>query len=238
MSDPERQDTVLISLGGSILAPETIGPQFVAGIAALIGELARDRRLIIVTGGGRTARNYIGAGRELGASEFFLDEMGIAASRLNARLLMCALGGLAPPTVPDTMPDTLVMSAAYPVVVCGGSHPGHTTDAVAALLAEASGASLLVNATSVDGVYDKDPATHDDARHIPELTADELVDLCIRSAASAGPNVVMDPLAARVIARSSVTCAVVDGRDADSLRAAVLGGDFKGTRVIPSPRGR
>lgn len=46
----------------------------------------------IVVGGGKTAREYIEIGRELGASESFCDELGIMATRMNAMILITALG--------------------------------------------------------------------------------------------------------------------------------------------------
>jgi len=233
MSAVSDRETVVVSLGGSIMAPEQIDPDFIRATAEMLIRLSFERRLFVVVGGGRTARKYIAAGRELGASEFYLDELGIRASRLNARLLMAALGDSAPPDVPEELTEAMELAQDYPIVVMGGTQPGHTTDAVAALIAEGVGADRFVNATSVDGVYDKDPAHHDDAKHIPRLSAAELLDICQESPGGAGTNVVLDVLAARVLLRSGITGAVVDGRDMEALEAAITGGDFKGTVVTP-----
>jgi uridylate kinase len=235
MTAGERKETVVVSLGGSIMAPETIDPGFIRTVAEMFIRLSADRRLVIVVGGGKTARKYIAAGRELGVSEFVLDELGIRASRLNARLLVAALGDSAPPDVPGELTDALELARDYPIVVMGGTQPGHTTDAVAALMAEGLGASRFINATSVDGVYDKDPNLHNDAKHIPELTAGALLAICQSSTTGgAGPNVVLDVLAASVLLRSGIPGAVVDGRDTPNLEAAVTGGKFRGTVVTPS----
>jgi len=45
-----------------------------------------------------------------------------------------------------------------------GAYPGQTTDAVSAILAEYVGADLLINATSIDGVYTSDPKKNKSAR--------------------------------------------------------------------------
>ena len=45
----------------------------------------------------------------------------------------------------------------------GGTEPAHSTDAVAAILAEYVKADILVNLTSVDGMYTKDPNKFNDA---------------------------------------------------------------------------
>lgn len=237
MPAADSKDIVAISLGGSILAPDTIDPAFVRSVGELLVKLSAEFKLVVVTGGGRTARRYITAGRELGASEFFLDEMGIRASRLNARLLQCVLGNRCPSEIPEELSQAMELANTHPIVLMGGTHPGHTTDAVAALLAEGLGAARFVNATSVDGVYDKDPNKFTDAKHIPKLTADELLAICIQGSTGAGPNVVLDPLAARVVARSGVPGAIVDGRDLAALEAAIKGEPFKGTIVTPSRGG-
>ena len=51
----------------------------------------------------------------------------------------------------------LQLAGSNKIVVMGGTEPAHSTDAVGSILAEFIGAELLINATSVDGLYDKDP---------------------------------------------------------------------------------
>ena len=52
----------------------------------------------------------------------------------------------------------------------GGTEPAHSTDAVGSILAEFVGAELLLNATSVDGLFDKDPNKFPEAQMIEEIT--------------------------------------------------------------------
>jgi len=145
-------ETVVLSLGGSILAPGEPDAAFLRLLADALRSLARSRRLFVVTGGGRTARAYIEAGRALGAPEPYLDRLGIKITRLNARLLIAALGGKSPDEMPHTIEEAVAAGGSARLVVMGGTTPGHTTDAVAAELAQAVHAARLVNATSVDGV--------------------------------------------------------------------------------------
>ena len=56
--------------------------------------------IFVVVGGGKTARDYIGIARGLGVSEAMCDEVGIEVTRLNAKLLIAALGEHAYPEVP------------------------------------------------------------------------------------------------------------------------------------------
>src|SRR5213079_923110 len=159
------------------------------------------------TGGGRVARYYIETGRSVGIRERSLDEFGIAVTRLNARLLSAALGGRANREPATSYAAASKLAKRYPIVVMGGTRPGHTTDRVAASLARFVGAHRIVNATSVDGVYSADPKKDPGAR------------------------LVFDPVAARVVARDRTPLSVVHGRDLRALRAALLGEPFHGTRV-------
>jgi len=224
-------DTVVLSLGGSVLAPGEPDAAFLRLLADALRSLSRSRRLFVVTGGGRTARAYIEAGRALGAPEPFLDRLGIKVTRLNARLLLAALGGGSPDEMPHTVEEAVHAGKATRLVVMGGTTPGHTTDAVAAEIAEAVGAVRLVNATSVDGVYTADPAKDSAAKRLDRVTHEELVRLSGKSHARAGPSIVFDPKAARIVAKAGIPVAVVDGRDIEALRNAVLGKPFRGTRV-------
>jgi len=127
-------ETVVVSLGGSVLAPGEPDAESVKRLAAALRDLSRTHHLFVVTGGGRIARAYIEAGRALGASEPSLDRLGIKVTRINARLLMAALGGAETDEMPRTIQDAVAAGSKSNLVVMGGTTPGHTTDAVAAEL--------------------------------------------------------------------------------------------------------
>ncbi|HEV8595577.1 MAG TPA: UMP kinase [Thermoplasmata archaeon] len=224
-------ETIVVSLGGSVLAPGEPDAAYVKHLAAELRDVARTHRLFVVTGGGRIARAYIEAGRALGASERFLDRLGIKVTRINARLLIAALGGEDADEMPHTIQEAVVVGKGSSLVVMGGTDPGHTTDTVAAELAEAVAANRLVNATSVDGVYTADPAKDPAAKRVDRATYDELIGLAGESHTKAGPSVVFDPQAARIVARANIPLAVVNGRDFEALRNAILGKPFRGTLV-------
>jgi uridylate kinase len=223
--------SLVLSLGGSILAPaEGPDPALARDVAAILERLADDRTVYAVVGGGETARAYIEAARTLGADEASLDEAGIAATRMNARLLAEAVDE-AHPTIPAIHEEALVAGQTSPVVVMGGTHAAHTTDAVAAVMAERARAERVVIATDVDGVYTADPREDPDARRRDTLTHEELVDVAFTLEAEAGSSGVVDPLAARILARSGTPAAVVDGSDLEALEAALAGESFPGTLV-------
>lgn len=61
------------------------------------------------------------------------------------------------------------------IFAAGTGHPYFTTDTAAALRASEIGAEVLIKGTKVDGVYDKDPKTSDDAVLFDELTFQEVL---------------------------------------------------------------
>ncbi len=209
----------------------------VSAYARMVRDLVADGRALgVVVGGGETARRYIAAARALGSSEADLDRIGMAATRLNAMLMISALRGVAYPRVPETLEETVVASERWPVVVLGGLQPGQSTTMVAALVAEATGTHLIINCANVDAVYTDDPRTNPNARPLDEVTLDELEAL-IRGKAHAGTYELADPWSIAVMRRSGISMYVVDWRDVGRVRGVVLGTERPGTRIIPRRHG-
>ena len=224
-------EKVVVSLGGSVLVPGDDDARHLRDLAALLRDLSGRVKLFVVTGGGRVARYYIETGRVLGIPERTLDAFGIAVTRLNARLLAAALRGRTNREPATTYAEAKRLGQRYSIVLMGGTRPGHTTDRVSASLARFVRADRIVNATSIDGVYSADPMKDPSARRLKTVRYAELVRLSGRSHSAAGPSVVFDPVAARVLARNRTPLSVVHGRDLQALRAAILGEPFHGTRV-------
>jgi uridylate kinase len=224
-------EKVVVSLGGSVLVPDEDDARFFADLTALLRRVSSRVRLFAVTGGGRVARYYIETGRALGIAERHLDNLGIGVTRMNARLLGLALKGRANAEPARTYAEAARMAKRYPIVIMAGTRPGHTTDRVSASLARFVGAARIVNATSVDGVYTADPRKDPHARLLEQITFEDLVRLSGEGHRAAGPSVVFDPVAARVLARDRIPLSVVRGRNLGALEAAILGRSFHGTLV-------
>ena len=224
-------EKVVVSLGGSVLVPGDDDGRYLKALAQLLTELSSRMKVFAVTGGGRIARYYIETGRALGLPERSLDELGIAATRMNARLLGAVLRGKANREPATSYAEAARFAKRFPVVIMAGTQPGHTTDRVSASLARYVHAARIVNATSVDGVYTADPKHHPDARRLDRMTFEELVKITGEGHRAAGPSIVFDPVAARVVARDRIPLRVVRGRDLAALKDALLGGPFDGTLV-------
>ena len=223
----------VVSVGGSVLVPDLDSGRVTAYADVFESLLKEGYELGLVVGGGRVARQYIGAARNIGANEMALDQLGIGVTRLNARLLIAALGDRAAPTPPEDYETAAMAFHRDDVPVMGGLVPGQTTDAVAAALAETVDADLLVYATSVPGVYSADPDEDPDATRYDEISTHELVDVIGDIEMRAGSNAPVDLLAAKIIQRSNTRTLVLDGSDADRVRRAITDGEHEGTEVIP-----
>lgn len=224
-------EKVVVSLGGSVLVPGDDDARHLRALSLLLRDVSKRVKLFVVTGGGRIARYYIETGRSLGIGERTLDEFGIAVTRLNGRLLAATLAGRANRDPAPTYSEAAKFARRFPIVIMAGTRPGHTTDRVSASLARFVGAARIVNATSVDGVYTADPKKNRNARLIERMRFADLVRIAGRGHLAAGPSIVFDPVAARVIARDRTPLSVVNGRDLRALRAAILGEPFHGTLV-------
>jgi uridylate kinase len=222
-------DKVVVSIGGSILIPGNGDSAFIKELAAMIEGLSEDVQMVIVCGGGRTARYYADTGRALGGTDYQLDVLGIGATRLNAQLLSLALGSM-PETVPETAEDAARLSSPGRIVVMGGTVPGHTTDAVAMMVARELGAERVVNATSVDAVYSEDPKKNPCARRFECMTIEELGEVVYKDH-RASECCVFDPLGVRIAREGRIDICMVDGRDLPELRNAILGRPIRGTYV-------
>jgi uridylate kinase len=222
--------TIVISLGGSVLIP-TLEKNRIKEYVPVLGEIAALHRLFVVVGGGGEARRYIAAARTLGIDEGTSDEIGILITRLNANLLIAALGEMAYPKVAESHAEAKKFAESGKVVVMGGITPGQTTDAVAAVLSERVGASVFVNVTSVNGIYSADPKKDSHAERYEKLTPAQLLQIVGGTALTAGSNTVLDIVAARIVERSDIPLVVLDGNNPENLSRAICTGKFTGTVV-------
>lgn len=218
---------LVLSLGGSVFEGDS---ERIRSYAKVLDEISEENKLFVVVGGGRIAREFIRKARELGANETMCDYLGIAVTRINAMLLAYSMKNSAK-KIPENFIEAEELSKSYKAVVMGGTFPGHTTDATSALLAEFVNADLLLNATSVDGVYSEDPRKNPNARKFEKITPSELIKLISSSSMEAGANVVMDLLSVKIIERSRIRTVVFKGEPENILKA--VRGEKIGTIIEP-----
>lgn len=224
-----RKKRVVIKLSGSIFSQDTNYAK-IRKYAEMLSDISNRVQPIVIAGGGKVARHYINLARNLGSDEANLDIIGIEVSRLNAKLLITALGDQAYSQVPKNLEEVAIAVDSSKIVIAGGLHPGQSTNATSALIAETSRASSFVNATDVDGIYDSDPNTNTKARLFKEITVNECMEILRVESAMAGTYDLMDIIALKVIERSKIPTRVVRS-DTNDIRDAVDGKDI-GTKII------
>jgi len=228
---------VLLKLSGEALAGGA-GEQYdharLQALAGAVGEAARAGVQIgIVLGAGNIFRARSANLAVLG--RVAADHVGMLATVMNAAVLREYLRGagvaarvFAPRTAPP-LAEAFTREAALPlleaghVLVFGGGtgNPFFTTDTAAALRAAEIGAEVLLKATQVDGVYERDPRRDPAARRFDHLTYEEVV------ARRLG---VMDLTAVTLCAEVGLPILVFDVSDPRSL-LRVLAGEQRGTWI-------
>ncbi len=185
--------TFVISLGGSILVPES-GKIETKKVKELLNFLKEKKeKSIIVVGGGTTARVYINALKELSKDK--RDQIGILATKLNATLVS-DLGNfslLHPSEI--TMKRTIMKLRRLKYAIVSGWKPGFSTDYVTAYIANKLRESKVINLTRVGGIYTKDPTKYMDARLILRMSWDEFMEK-YNDPWLPGKHIPFDPLAA------------------------------------------
>ena len=221
---------IVVAIGGSILLNNYDSKKF-QEYSEILKKLDEKHELFVVVGGGAPARDYINIVRELKGNEAICDDIGIEITRINAKLLLISLGECAYQKVPHNFHEALEYSSANKIVVMGGTEPAHSTDAVSAILAEYIKADLLINLTSVDGMYNKDPNKFEDARLITEITAHDMLEFISKKDTKAGTYEFFDMTAIQMIKRSSIKTVIANGYEIENLEH-IINGKKIGTTII------
>jgi uridylate kinase len=221
---------IVITIGGSIIIKDHDYKKF-RDYAEVLMDINEENEIFVVVGGGTTARDYIRMARCLGVSEAMCDDIGIEVTRLNAKLLIAALGNYAYPVVPHNFREAMQFASSNRIVVMGGTEPAHSTDAVGSILAEFVGAELLLNATSVDGLYNKDPNKYSDAEMFTEVKPSKMMELMSTKDIKAGTYEFFDMTAIQIIKRSGIKTVILNGGDPDNIKTAIDG--KIGTTILP-----
>ncbi|MDI9644769.1 MAG: UMP kinase [Candidatus Verstraetearchaeota archaeon] len=223
---------ITIKLSGHILFPAMDTLPQIKDYATVIRELVKKGdHVSVVVGGGAPARYYIQLARREGADEATCDHIGITIANLNAKIFSQALGDVACPFVPMDFDELEKAKVSGKVIVMGGLQPGQSTNAVACILAEKMRSELLINTTTVDGVYSSDPKRDQDARRLETVTVGELSKILASMGVKAGEYALLDPVALRIIQRSRITTKIIDGRDPLNILRACTGEKI-GTTII------
>lgn len=229
-----QEPPIVISVGGSLIVPDGIDHDFLKKLNILIREyVAKGKRFFLVSGGGKTARHYRDAGKDVigDVTDEDLDWLGIHSTRLNAHLLRTIFKDISHPRIIENY-DKKLFNWKEPVVIGSGWKPGWSTDYDAVLLARDYGANLIINLSNIDWIFDKDPRKYPDAKAIKKMTWEETQKL-VGTEWSPGINAPFDPIAAKLAKKLDLTVIVANGKKFENIRDIFDGNSFKGTVIMP-----
>ncbi len=225
------EETIVISLGGSLIVPEGIDIEFLKSFKNLIiSHVEKGKKFVIITGGGKTCRNYQEAAKETSQlSNHNLDWLGIYSTRFNAEFLRLILGEeytekeiIINPTLPVNFTKTIVVGA--------GFEPGNSTDLDAILIAKNLGAKKIINLSNTDYVYDSDPKTNPNAKKIEEISWKDYRTL-IPKEWNPGLNSPFDPIASEMAEENGISVMIINGKPIGNLAKYLNGEKFMGTII-------
>ncbi len=226
---------VLLKLSGEALAGEHgfgIDAQTVKEICGGIKKAHETGvQIAIVVGGGNFWRGRDGADIERTRS----DQIGMLATAMNS---LAVAGALEKYGLEVRVQTAITMQAvAEPyirnrairhlekgrvvILACGTGNPYFSTDTAATLRGAEINADIVLKATMVDGVYDKDPKKYADAVRYEKLSFSEVLSKQL---------MVMDSTAATMCRDNNLDVLVFDLADPENIRRAVTG-EVKGTLV-------
>lgn len=225
-------ETIVMSVGGSLIVPDQIDTNFLQNLKELIiSQTAKGRRFIIIAGGGRTARRYQDAAGSVSTlTRDDLDWLGIHATHLNGHLLRTIFRDIAYQVMIKNPDDVLDVPPQHQVIIAGGYRPGCSTDLRAVQIAERVKASKVINLSNTDYIYTDNPKTNPDAKALTDMTWSELRDI-IPDTWDPGMSVPFDPVAAKEAQRINLEIAQINGEKIEELEKYLNNEEFVGTRI-------
>ena len=190
------KERILIKLSGEALMGKSPYGIDVSTISSIAKEVKRVHnsgyQICIIIGGGNIFRGIKGASEGIDRSTS--DYMGMLATVMNALSFQSCLEKI---NIPTRVQSAITMSqVAEPYIkrkavrhlekkrivifAAGTGNPFFSTDTAAALRASEMSCSLIIKATKVDGIYDKDPIKFKKAKLIKKITYNEVINNNLR----------------------------------------------------------
>ena len=217
---------IVISLGGSLINPGEVNYAFLKDFKRVIKKFPK-HKILVVTGGGKIARDYIDALKD--KSKKIRSLIGIGVTKLNAMLISNFLDSNM--IVPDSLNDVTRAFSKNNLVVCGalGYREKMTSDGTAADAARALKAEMLINITNVKGLYNKDPKKFKDAKFISNISFRDFLEVTNKIKYKPGQHFVLDQSGAKIITKHKIKTVILTGNK--NLENCLSGKKFYGTVI-------
>lgn len=226
-----KQKIFVISLGGSLVVPNEIDINLLKKFRLFISNhIKKNKKFIIVIGGGKTARKYQKVAKTLvKVTNNDLDWLGIHATRLNAHLLLTIFRKYAYFRIIKNPREKIDFKEK--ILITAGWKPGFSTDYDAVWLAKTYGSDTIINLTNVDYVYDKDPNKFKNAKPFKELTWNDYLNL-INKKWIPGMSTPFDSRASKLAKKFRLKCLIINGKKFKEIEKFLDGKKFKGTLIF------
>ena len=229
---------ILLKLSGEALMGEQefgISSDVITSYAKQIKEIVDlGVEVSIVIGGGNIFRGISGAAQ--GVDRVTGDHMGMLATVINSLALQNSIEKLGVPTRVQTAIEMPKVAEPFikrraqrhlekgRVVIFGAGtgNPYFTTDTAAALRAIEMETDVVIKATKVDGIYDKDPVKYPDAKKYETVTYNEVLAKDLK---------VMDATAISLCRENKLPIIVFNSLDEGNLKKVIMG-EHIGTTVV------
>ena len=210
--------------------PDRINYKYLLKFKKLIVDYSKKERIIIVCGGGKTARDYIGPLQKLHLGNKLECYIGIRVTRLNAWLLINLFQGKSAPILAKSYKEVKYLLKRYNVIIIGGLgyQLDGTSDTSAVSLAKML-KSDFINITNVKGVYDKNPK-FGDAKFIPKMTFNQLYNLLSKVRFKPGQHTILDFESAKILKKNNIKTYVI-GPNLKNLKKLLNKKKFTGTII-------
>ena len=223
-----NKETIIISLGGSLVAPNEIDVGFLKSFKYSLKKYLGSRRFFILVGGGKICRVYQKALLEFGAKTNDRDWMGINVSRLNAEVVKQSFAGYSYDKI--IIDPTKKIKTNKDIVIGAGYKPGWSTDYVSVLTAKNYGVKTIVNLTNVDYVYDKNPNEFPDAKPLKEIDWKSFQRI-VGDKWNPGLSMPFDPRASKLAASLKLKVLMINGKNLERLEDFLNNKPFIGTII-------
>ena len=223
----------VLSVGGSIIAPDKVDYDFLKGFRKAITEYLSsnpDDKLILVCGGGAPARVYQEAYRAVmgEGDSSSQDWLGIKATHLNGEIMRAIFSDFTSDSV--VIDPTVDIPFEGRILVAAGWKPGFSTDTDAVYLARRFGGKKVVNLSNIKKVYTDDPRKNPDAKPLDRISWKDFRKM-VGYEWKPGLNAPFDPVASGIAEEEGMTVICADGRDIENTIKILRGEDFTGTVI-------
>lgn len=225
------KETIVVSLGGSLIVPEKIDPLWLDKFKSKIIKLSKKNKFVIVCGGGFIAREYITLLNSEHKNKKQQSLAGIAVTRMNARIMMQIFGDHANKNLPMNMKSVKELLEKKDIIFCGALRyaPNQTSDSTAAKIASFLG-TKFINITNVSGLYTDNPTKNKNAKFIPKISWREFEKRALNIKYKPGQHFVLDQKASTIIRKNKIITYII-GKDIKSLKNILENKKFKGTII-------